>query len=64
MPELRIKKIIIKYYLTAVITEPKVSIRVKLIISINTSYTPIKSREDIKTKDAQNKRYLKELKYF
>jgi hypothetical protein len=63
IPELYIKKIIIKYYLAAVITELRVFIRVKLITSINTSYTPTESREDIKTEDAQNERRLKELKY-
>jgi hypothetical protein len=51
IPEPRIKKIIIKYYPAAVIIESRVSIRIKLIISINTSYTPTESREDIKTKN-------------
>jgi hypothetical protein len=50
--ESRIEKIIIKYYPAAVITELRVSIKAKLIIFIDISYTPIKSREDIKTKDA------------
>jgi hypothetical protein len=36
--ELYIKTIIIKYYSTAVITELKVSIKAKLIISIDISY--------------------------
>jgi hypothetical protein len=63
IPEPRIKKIIIKYYLAAVITELRVFIKVKLIIFINTSYTLIKSREDIEIKDAQDKRRLKELEY-
>jgi hypothetical protein len=61
--ELYIKKIIIKYYPAAIIIKLRISIRVKLITSIDTSYAPIKSREDIKTKDAQDKRRLKELKY-
>jgi hypothetical protein len=45
------------------ITEPRVSIKVKLIISINTSYTSTESREDIKIKNAQNNRRFKELEY-
>jgi hypothetical protein len=52
MPELYIKEIIIKYYLTAVIIKLRVFIKVKLITFIDTSYTSTKSREDIKTKDA------------
>jgi hypothetical protein len=44
-------------------TELRVSIRAKLITSIDTSYTPTESREDIETKDAQDKRRLKELEY-
>jgi hypothetical protein len=40
-----------KYYPAAVITEPKVSIKAKFIISIDVFYTFIKSREDIKTRD-------------
>jgi hypothetical protein len=63
IPELYIKKIIIEYYPTAVITELRVFIRAKPITSINTSYTPTESREDIKTEDAQNERRLKELEY-
>jgi hypothetical protein len=31
--------------------KPRVSIKVKLIIFINTSYTPTKSRENIKIKN-------------
>jgi hypothetical protein len=50
--ELYIKKIIIKYYPAAVITKLRVSIKVKSITSIDTSYTLTKSREDIKTKNA------------
>jgi hypothetical protein len=61
--KLYIKKIIIKYYPAAVITEPRVSIKTKFITFINTSYVLIKSREDIKIKNAQNKRRLKELRY-
>jgi hypothetical protein len=52
IPELRIEKIVIKYYPAAAITEPRVSIKAKLIISIDTSYTPTESREDIETEDA------------
>jgi hypothetical protein len=52
IPELYIEKIIIKYYPTAVITEPRVSIKAKLITFIDTSYTPTESKEDIETKDA------------
>jgi hypothetical protein len=63
MPELYIKKIITKHYLTAIMTELRVSIKVKLIISIDTFYAPTESREDIETKDAQNKRRLKKLRY-
>jgi hypothetical protein len=63
IPELYIKKIIIEYYLTAVITELRVFIRAKSIISIDTSYIPTESREDIKTKNAQNKRCFKKLEY-
>jgi hypothetical protein len=51
MPELYIKKIIIKYYPAAVITELRVSIKIKLITSIDTSYTLTESREDIKTRN-------------
>jgi hypothetical protein len=51
MPELRIEKTVTEYYPTAVITEPKISTRIKFIISIDTSYTPTESREDIKTED-------------
>jgi hypothetical protein len=50
--KLYIKKIIIKYYLTAVITELRVFIKIKLIIFIDTSYIPTESREDIETEDA------------
>jgi hypothetical protein len=64
IPELRIKKTVTEYYPAAVITEPRVSIKIKFIISINIFYTPTKSREDIKTKDAQEYRRLEELKYF
>jgi hypothetical protein len=63
IPELYIKKIIIEYYPAAVITEPKVSIRIKLIIFINTFYILTESREDIKTGNTQEYRRLKELKY-
>jgi hypothetical protein len=63
MLKLYIKKIIIKYYPAIIIIKLRVSIRAKSIISIDTSYTPIKSRKDIKTKNAQNKRRLKELEY-
>jgi hypothetical protein len=63
IPELYIKKIIIKYYPTVVIIKLRISTKAKPIISIDTSYAPIKSREDIKTKDAQNKRRFKELGY-
>jgi hypothetical protein len=52
MPELYIKKIIIKYYLTIIIIKLKVFIKIKSVISIDTSYAPTESREDIKTKDA------------
>jgi hypothetical protein len=51
MPEPRIKKTVTEYYPAAVITEPRVSIRAKLITSINTSYTPTKSKENIKTRN-------------
>jgi hypothetical protein len=51
MPELYIKKTIIEYYPTAIIIKLRVFIRVKPIISINTSYAPTESREDIKTKN-------------
>jgi hypothetical protein len=51
IPELYIKKIIIKYYPAAIIIEPKVSIKTKFIIFINTFYTFIKSREDIEIRD-------------
>jgi hypothetical protein len=63
IPEPYIKEIIIKYYLTVVIIKPRISIKAKLITSINTFYTLIKSREDIKIKDAQDKRRLKKLEY-
>jgi hypothetical protein len=49
--ELYIEKIIIEYYPAVVITELRVFIKIKFIIFINTSYIPIKSREDIKTRD-------------
>jgi hypothetical protein len=52
IPELYIKKIIIKYYLTAVIIELRVFIKTKFIIFIDIFYTPTKSKEDIKIKDA------------
>jgi hypothetical protein len=52
MPELYIKKIIIKYYPAAVITELRVSIKGKFIISIDIFYTLTESREDIETEDA------------
>jgi hypothetical protein len=52
MPKLYIEKIIIEYYPAAIITKLRVSTRVKSITSINTSYTPTESREDIKTKNA------------
>jgi hypothetical protein len=51
IPELRIKKIVIEYYPAAAITEPKVFIKTKLIISIDTFYTPTENREDIETED-------------
>jgi hypothetical protein len=51
IPEPRIKKTVIEYYPATVIIEPKVFIKAKFIIFINTFYTSIKSREDIKTKD-------------
>jgi hypothetical protein len=51
IPELRIKKIIIKYYPTAVIIEPRVFIKTKFITSINIFYTPTESRDNIKTED-------------
>jgi hypothetical protein len=50
--KLYIKKIIIKYYPAAIIIEPRVSIKAKSVISIDISYILIKSRKDIKTKDA------------
>jgi hypothetical protein len=50
--ELYIKEIIIEYYLTAVITEPRISIKVKLIIFIDTSYISIKSKKNIEIKGA------------
>jgi hypothetical protein len=52
IPEPRIKEIVIEYYPAAVITELRVSIRAKLITSIDISYAPTKSREDIETEDA------------
>jgi hypothetical protein len=63
IPELYIEKTVIKYYPTAVITELRISIKTKFIVFINTSYTLIKSKEDIKTKDTQEYRRFKELKY-
>jgi hypothetical protein len=63
MPELYIKKIIIEYYPAVVIIKPRVFIKAKLITFIDTSYAPTESREDIKTKNAQNERRLKELGY-
>jgi hypothetical protein len=50
-PELYIKKIIIKYYPAAVITESRVFIKAKLIIVINTFYIPTESRGDIEIKN-------------
>jgi hypothetical protein len=52
LPELYIKKIIIKYYPTAVITKLRILIRVKLIIFIDIFYALIKSKEDIEIRDA------------
>jgi hypothetical protein len=46
MPELRIKEIIIKYYPAVIITEPKVSIKIKFIIFIDAFYIPTESRKD------------------
>jgi hypothetical protein len=63
IPELRIKETVIEYYPAAVITEPRVSIKAKLITSIDTFYAPTESRENIETRDAQDKRRLKELGY-
>jgi hypothetical protein len=51
MPELYIKEIIIEYYPAAIITELRVFIKTKLIISIDTSYILIKSKEYIKTRN-------------
>jgi hypothetical protein len=52
MPEPRIKKTVTEHYPAAIITEPRVSIKAKPVTSIDTSYTPTKSREDIETGDA------------
>jgi uncharacterized membrane protein len=51
MPELYIKETVIEYYPAAVITEPRVFIKAKLIISIDAFYILIKNREDIKTEN-------------
>jgi hypothetical protein len=51
MPKLYIKKTVIEYYPITVIIKLRVSTRAKYIISIDTSYILIKSKEDIKTKD-------------
>jgi hypothetical protein len=40
-----------EYYPAAVIIEPKVSIKIKLTISIDTSYTLTENKEDIETKN-------------
>jgi uncharacterized membrane protein len=63
IPKPYIKKTVIEQYPTAVIIKSRVSIKAKFIIFINTSYILIKSRKDIETKNAQNNRRLKELKY-
>jgi hypothetical protein len=63
IPELYIKKTVIEYYPIIIIIELRVSIKVKPITSIDTFYAPTESREDIKIKNAQNKRRLKELEY-
>jgi hypothetical protein len=63
IPELRVEKIIIEHCPAAVITELKVFIKTKLVISIDIFYIPTESREDIKTEDTQEYRRFKELKY-
>jgi hypothetical protein len=52
MPELYIKKTVIEYYPAIIIIKSRISIRAKLITSIDTSYAPTESKEDIKTKNA------------
>jgi hypothetical protein len=52
IPKSYIKKTVIKYYPTAVIIKLRIFIKAKLITFIDTSYALIKSREDIKSKDA------------
>jgi hypothetical protein len=51
IPELYIEKIIIKYYPIIIITEPRIFIRIKLIIFIDTFYILIKNKKDIKIKN-------------